>query len=455
MYYTYITNSGVEEIINKIFSIGYQDNHKVVNLLGIRFAFSIKLKNIKNIAQYNNFVLNKLRLKFKDSNHRPKVAIIIYHRAHWSIDSVYKEMEKCNFDISIILSPALDIKEELREKELEDNYQFFAKMGYNVIKGYDFNSKTAYKINKDLPDILIYQTHWMKDILPEFNILNFYDKILCISIPYGFMIANICQEQFNQQFHNLVWLNCEETTVHKKMAEKYASNKGINAVATGYPKMDKLFDNSAIENYWKINSPSVKKIIWAPHYSINTDWDINSANFHKYYNEFYEYVLNNKNIEMILKPHPMLKSRCIQCKIMTAKEYDEYTEKWNNLPNGKVVTDGNYLDVFKTSDGMILDSLSFVPEYLFTKKPICFINKFSNKDELMEHFNDFGRLAIKQTYLVNNWTGIVEFIKDIVVKNDDVMQAQREEFYNKYLKVNEGNSGKYIVEYIKKELELR
>ena len=47
---------------------------------------------------------------------------------------------------------------------------------------------------------------------------------------------------------------------------------------------------------------------------------------------------------------------------------------------------GEYRDMFLTSDAMILDSVSFMQEYLFTEKPLLVLRK--EKDS--ESFNTFG-----------------------------------------------------------------
>lgn len=395
-----------------------------------------------------------VQLKKQEAKKRKlNVSILVYHRAHWAIDSVYNELINSGFNVQIIITPAMEIESSLREQELENNYNFFKNLGYNVIRGYDFKKNKLYDLEKNLPDIIFYQTHWMWDYPEQYNIKYFYNKALCIGIPYGFYVANIQQYQFNEEFQNLVWLNFAENIVSKQMAEKYADNDGCNVVLSGYPKMDNMYNSDIKDNYWKTND--LKRIIWAPHYSINTEFEINYANFHLYYQNFFDFVKNNKNIEMIMKPHPMLKSRCIQTKTLTEEGYDNYLNKWNNLYNGSCVIDGNYMNLFKTSDGMILDSLSFIAEYLYTKKPICFINKFLNKQELLTHFNEFGQIAIQQCYIAQNWQDIEKFVNEVVIGGNDYMKPAREEFYDKYLKVNEGCVGKYIADYIKTELGIK
>ncbi len=405
----------------------------------------------KMIKQEINLLLIKKRAEAK--KRKLTANILIYHRAHWAMDSVYQELVKAGFEVTIIITPAMEIHEDLRQGESQANFEFFKNLGYNVIEGCDFNTGTLYDIKKNLPDLIFYQTHWMCDYPEEYNIKGLYNKTLCVSIPYGPYVANIQQEQFNQEFHRYVWLNCAENIVAQKMSEKYAKNCGSNVVVTGYPKIDKLYDSKTTFEGWK--NFENKKIIWAPHYSINTGWEINYANFHIYYRNFYEFVKNNQNIDMVLKPHPILKSRCIQTGTLSEEGYENYVNSWQNLPNGAYYAGGNYMGVFKTSDAMILDSLGFIIEYLYTKKPICFINKFSSKEELKEHFNEFGQLAIEQCYIAQNWNDIEKFINDVIINGNDSMREKREDFYNKYLKINEGHVGRSIVEYVQKELGIK
>lgn len=447
--------------LNYIFSIKNEGTHKVFRFFFLKFKFK-KTKNYELKREQKLILLdierrllkNEKKLKFTSSNIKPSVVIVIYHRAHWSLCSVCTEMIKRGFDIKILVSPAMEIEPELREQEFEVNCKFFENLGYEIIRGYDFQTGLKYDLNENLPDIIIYQSHWMLDILPEYDIKYFYNKAICLSIPYGIMIASIQNEQFNQEFHNLVYLNFAETKKQYEMSKNYAENKGVNVVVTGYPKMDELFNSNDVTNHWKVCKTDVKKIIWAPHYSINTDWDVNFANFHKYYEFFYSYVKNNKNIEMILKPHPMLKSRCMQTGVMTADEYDNYLYNWNNLENGKVVLDGNYMDLFKTSDAMILDSISFICEYMYLQKPICFLNKFKNVDELLAHFNEFGCELLPKCYISQNENEIKHFVETVVCGNQDYMKNKREAFFEKYLNINTGAVGKYIVDYISKEFDI-
>ena len=72
------------------------------------------------------------------------------------------------------------------------------------------------------------------------------------------MIANIPEDQFNGVAHNLAWLNFVETPMHLRLSRNMPDNKGINSVASGYPKFD-AYAAPVKKHYWKSNSPHIKR----------------------------------------------------------------------------------------------------------------------------------------------------------------------------------------------------
>lgn len=419
----------------------------------LNFKFEInrlQQQFIKN--EHNNLLMQKI-LKFKNTLKKPSVIFLVYHWFYWTMDSIYKELINNNFDVKIVVSPALDIDESLREKEMNDNFNFFNSKMYNVIKGYDFKAKTLYDLEKNLPDFIFYQTNQMQDYPYEFNIRHFYNKALCIIVPYNFFVANIQHHQFNENFYNLVWLNCVETKIEKKMFSKYTYNKGENILVTGYPKMDNLYFSNDKYSWKNFNN---KKIIWLPNFSNNEEWKINNVNLDKYYQNFYEYIRDNKNVDILLSPNDFLKSKYIQTQINTISnsDFDNFVFKWKSLANGIYETKEDYLSIFNSSDALILDDFSFVGEYLYTKKPICFINRFKDREELLQHFTEFGQITLQNCYIAQSWDDVVNFINNVVCNGNDYMFQKRQDFYNKYLDENSGRVGYYIVSKIKEKLIL-
>ena len=96
---------------------------------------------------------------------------------------------------------------------------------------------------------------------------------------------------------------------------------------------------------------------------------------------------------------------------------------------------------------MILDSISFLGEYLYVHKPMLFLTRERNT------FNDFGSELAKILYTADggDFNAIKRFVENTVIQNDDYMLKEREAFFEKYLdyyKINGMPASEYIYEYI-------
>src|SRR5690606_23808246 len=121
---------------------------------------------------------------------------------------------------------------------------------------------------------------------------------------------------------------------------------------------------------WKNKSTKLKRIIWAPHHRIDEKGSKYSfSNFLKFHQSFLELAQENSDkIQIAFKPHPLLKQKLYVHKDWGVEKTRQYYNSWAQLPNGQLALD-DYIDLFLTSDAMILDSISFIAEYAFTRKP--------------------------------------------------------------------------------------
>ena len=103
------------------------------------------------------------------------------------------------------------------------------------------------------------------------------------------------EHQFNQMSHMLCWKIFCESSIHKELAKKYSDIGDSNVVESGYVKMDSFYKESHIDEskLWKVqdgvDKSMVKRIIYAPHYSIKSGW-AGFGNFDKIYKQMYEYA---------------------------------------------------------------------------------------------------------------------------------------------------------------------
>ncbi len=423
-------------------------------------------KNILGqIAQIN---IENIRRKVNRGD-KIKVAFIPSRVELWSCDRLYRLLYKDDrFDPYIILTRT-ELYDGDDNDELTDTYNsfrnFFNSKGFKCMEGYD-EAANSYKTLDKLfyPDIIIHLMPHIERVPREYWIMNMPLSVLNIYIPYGIMSANYQQAQFNLTFHHLCWKIFCETPVHRELAEKYSDIGSFNVCCSGYIKMDTFFESALgtdINSIWKTaegnDLKDVKKIIWAPHHWFgDNDEEVSFATFEKNNMFMYDYARSHSDTSWILKPHPLLKTNGIRAGVFkSGSEYDDYMRKWDNLPNAKVVEKDVYFDIFKTSDAMILDSVSFLSEYLYVNKPMLRLTKPLKCNP----FNEFGDIIRSALYDVpgDDFDGIADFICNIVGEND-YLKGKREEIFDKYLNYPKRNNGllasDYVYEYLKDIFQL-
>lgn len=399
---------------------------------------SIRLKQVK-LAEYLTIyaqpkryrkALEKLRTK-AHKKVKIKVAFFAIHSSVWKYDGVYKLMEQdLRFDPIVVVCPVVNYGKENMLEEMEKTFKLFKRKGYNVIKTYNEKDDTYLDVKKEVAPDIIFFTNPHRLTREEYYITNYKDILSCYT-QYSFHVTHLNEAQYNQLFHNILWKAFYETNIHKKIAERHSRNKGRNIIISGYPGLDDfIYGGRAGENVWKNPDVSLKRIIWAPHHTIDRRKNLSFSNFLRYHQVMLDIADNYKGkIQIAFKPHPLLKVKLNIHEEWGPKGTDEYYQKWGNSNNGQLETD-DYVDLFNTSDAMILDSASFVVEYLCCGKPSLFTFSDSN---VKDRFNEFGKLAFEQHYHAHNEADILEFIENVVLEGKDTMKEKRDAFYTSYL----------------------
>jgi CDP-glycerol glycerophosphotransferase (TagB/SpsB family) len=230
----------------------------------------------------------------------------------------------------------------------------------------------------------------------------------------------------------LLWKFLVETDFQKHYAEQYEHSKGDNVEVVGALVMEKLMQKEyeAID-VWKPQEVKKKRIIWAPHHTV--DYLFNFSNFLIYCEDMLRLAEEYKEeVQFAFKPHPVLKFKLIN--LWGLEKTENYYRRWGDLENGQI-EQGDYIDLFKTSDAMIHDCASFTVEYLYAQKPVLFqIRDEKVKDE----FNSFGKLCFENHYHAYSIEETEAFIRDVVIADNDPKKEDREQFYKDYLYPKDG-----------------
>ena len=395
----------------------------------------------------------KLAAKRLKDKKKIEVAFLLTTPGMWKLDYVFKLMQQDPlFHPYIVIFPYSQFK-DFSESELWNTIKrtedFIKVRGFEYIIPYNEQTNRWKDIRKELnPDIVFFTTPY-RDILPQFYYYHFKDKITCY-VSYSFQAMNAYRLDYDQISLNMYSAIYAETKMHKHFAETYGRSKGRNYFVTGYPGTEiYLRQDYKAKDVWKSQDITKKRVIWAPHHTIDNNDDFQSSTFLVYAEQMLYLAKKYKDtIQFAFKPHQLLKFKLY--KLWGEERTDNYYKQWQDAENTQLEETG-YTDLFIGSDAMIHDSGSFTVEYLFLNKPTMFL--VSNHQKAEQLFNDFGVLAYNQHYHGYTESDIEAFLSDIVLGQNDNLQQSRTEFIDTYLRQEHNElPSELIVRHIKKTI---
>ena len=170
--------------------------------------------------------------------------------------------------------------------------------------------------------------------------------------------------------------------------EAYAHTDRGNAHVhlTGSPKIDHLLRlaNEGVAD-WPIATPQPSpgsvsagrrfRVVWAPHHSYDSGW-LNFGRFAEMHGQMLQFVLRHPEIDFVLRPHPFLFGTLVDRGLMTQEQLNDWLEDWNDQSNTAIHTEGEYAALFKATDLLLTDGISFLGEYpIVTGRPTIFLEK--------------------------------------------------------------------------------
>ena len=171
---------------------------------------------------------------------KEKINVVFFamQRSLWKYQNLYQEFKKNDrFNVSIVLSPALNFVTEQKEKDMEGLRVFFTEHEMTFYD-YDVNHPhDALDVKKALdPDILFYPQQYTPLLNPLHDSSHFYDRLICY-YPYALWTTG-GSWGYNSGMQNHAWKLFYSTKFNYDDACKYCFNKGKNAYIVGYPSMD-------------------------------------------------------------------------------------------------------------------------------------------------------------------------------------------------------------------------
>lgn len=385
-------------------------------------------RHVRTIDAYNSRLPEKVALvAAKD---RIKVVFYVLNLGMWKSDRLFRLLRQ-DSRFSPVIVPYLhekDSPEYNREMALSLR-QYFLDMGYPYEEGFDLQTNRQIPVDSLGADIVFYPQPYINDMasLPS--------KALMGYIPYSFSMSDL-PELHDFLYQNICWRMFYPSQLHKDMEARYSYNKGVNVVVTGNPAADYFLEPHEVDSsMWKQQDPRIKRIIWAPHHSIWKNDSLDIATFLDIAQGMLELAGKYEGrVQFVFKPHPRLEAKLYHAVGWGVEKTRAYYDQWRNRPNCNLV-DGNYVDLFLSSDAMVHDCGTFIADYLYVNKPVLFL---SDKP-CIERFNEFANACYKVHYHGSSLGRIEEFIQ-MVLSGEDEMLPQRTRFIEDNLSNPDGTT---------------
>ena len=340
--------------------------------------------------------------------------------------------------------PVIGLLHEHYEQEGADEY--FAGFPCQVLKGYDEKSKKWIDLQQLCPDYVFFQVPYDACRPEQYQSrkVSLYTKVCYVHYGMPFMDGFILEESTPASFLRNLYFHFAE---FKEMQEYYANkvpetpiHKRKRVIVTGYPKFDGVEQWIGCESdSWLSHKGDKFRIMWTPRWSVGEG----NCTFFDYKDRFPEFMDDNQDMELLFRPHPQAFTEYVATKVMTQAEVDAYTKKYDEMPNASIDKQKQYLPSFYSTDVLVTDESSIIPEFFLTGKPIIFTYKET-------HLNSFAKAISKGFYWAKDWAELEGFLKDLKNGIDPLRETRQELIRNSY-QIPEGGSGKKIAELIKED----
>ena len=387
----------------------------------------VRMRILLERSEYSSMIDQILSLTVEDLKRKDKIKIgfVVYDPAMWSGDALYRMFERSErFEPTLFLCLRMDETSSLIADVYHKGLELFKGKGINII-GVD-NHET--KIPKQ--DVLFYLTPYFNHLPKAFRLGRLKPDTLLTYLPYGLNVSLWAIKDFRINYLTLKTFVCT-----KELRDRLINHNHLDPsrlTYSGHPKMDIFLSNerTALQYEWKTVQPDAIKIIWAPHWSVGEVGILGFSTFKQNYKFLFEYAKAHPETSWVFKPHPQLLYSAVQSRLFPTEDaFKEYMAAWDSLPNARVATGGYYQSIFASSDGMILDSGSFIAEYQFVQKPMLFLTRPTTKH------NRLGNAILEANYTVDggDLNGIKHFIEDVLLNRHDPKAAARRKVFDEEL----------------------
>jgi CDP-glycerol glycerophosphotransferase (TagB/SpsB family) len=269
-----------------------------------------------------------------------------------------------------------------------------------------------------------------------YNCHNLTHKYKLCYIPYAYAMTE--GTMFYATFENTFIRNMSYIFVPNKSRLELCRNEFYwyekfgycKFLFLGFPRFDLISGG--------FNGNDKRTVLWLPRWTAGNEVEgQKESNFLKYYNQFIQYFTEHKNINLIIRPHPLMFKNFIEKGIMSQEEVQAFKDVCSNSVNIELDESKDYLPSIKKSGILVADYTSLLAEYFVTGNPIIYCDD-------VDGLNKEAHLMDKAFYHADSFEEIKETIEKLC-NNKDNLVSLREQVRKEIIPPNAGSVGMEII----------
>jgi len=414
------------------------------------------------IKKYFIKIINKFNFIFLKQPKINKINKYITNNKNNNIISIIIDCELLT--LNQYLEPVVEELQKLNDYKFEFYFGETIKGAGSSYLGYKKKNAFSTTLYQYLKGEMIFLSPHIYPKGPESALKILFDHAMC-TMKFSFHPKQL---YLNYDIYCVTGILYEQKI--KKIFETFELIDNIYIAPVGFPKSDKLHNNiitSKLEIYSRLKlDPNKKTIIYAP------SWE-EGLSAREYGIELTRTILNNKNINLIVKLHPgfFISKKDKNYSFYTGNiNWSENFSIFNNYNNIAFVREFKVDGLLYISDIMITDLSSVALEFFVLDKQVIFLNcpnfektfqnlysKYNNTT-YSELLNDPYSNAGRHVGLINyNYNTILDDIQ-FLIDNPDYKMKERKA-YTELLLYNKGFASKMgaktIIDNYKKKYKVK
>lgn len=367
-----------------------------------------------------------------------KIAFIVFNvQCFDKLRPLFEEFQiRTDFNAYLVVVP--DIDEEFKHKKTYGpEKKYFESISNKVIFYYN-EAGECINLEDYCFDYIYYQVPYdiyFPEAIRSHNVVK-YSRICYV--PYAFNITSNFDDLLIENkffFRNVSIFFSPSTTMSNIMIKLFGDGykDGIQQIKElGYPSLDE---------YSKLPySKYVQSITWAPRWTY--DKEVGGSHFIEYKDNYINLKNIYNDINLYIRPHPMLFDNMVLTGKMTNDEVEELKIKLkeNNI---KLLDECPIEYVLEKTDILISDISSIIPSFFMTCRPIIYCRSELNSNSEFEAMLD-------GIYVADSWEDVEHFISDIINGNDYLKEKRQSLIKSGAFRVHQ-NSSKKIADFLKNQ----